>query len=170
MGCISLSFRGRGICPMHAGVLLLFVILPMGGTLAWGLPHGSHPRKAIERLELQYRRAMLDDNVATMERMLATDYLGIDPNGIIKTKAETLYAWKNHLIQMQELELSDLRVRIYGDTAVVTSRAYVVGHGPDGLRNGQYRYTRVYHRESSGRWQIVSFEANRIRPRRRLGS
>jgi len=138
------------------------MVLPMGRARAGLLQHGGHMRKSIEQLEQQYSQAMLKDDVSTMDRMLADDYLGIEPNGIIKTKAETLYAWKNHLIEMKSLYLSDLHVRVYGDTAVVTSRAYVVGRGPDGLRNGQYRYTRVYHRERSGQWRIVSFEANRI--------
>jgi ketosteroid isomerase-like protein len=165
-----LPFRGWGFRPVHAGVLLFLVVLPVGRAQAGKLPHGSHLRKAIEHLEEQYRVAILEDNVGIMAKMLADDYLGIEPNGMIKTKAETLNAWKNHLIEMKELELSDLHVRVYGDTAVVTSRAYVVGHGPDGLRNGEYRYTRVYHRQSSGNWQIVSFEANRIRPRSRWGN
>lgn len=124
---------------------------------------GAHMRRSIEQLEERYRQAMLAGNVALMGRMLSDDYLGIEPNGIIKTKAETLFAWKNHLIAMERLSLSDLHVRIYGNTAVVTSRAYVIGHGPDGLTNGEYRYTRVYHRDASGHWRIVSFEANRIR-------
>lgn len=166
----SLPFRGWGIRPVHAGVLLLLLVLPAGRAQAAKPPHGSRPRKAIEHLEEQYRQAILKDNVGIMAKMLADDYLGIEPNGMIQTKAETLRAWKNHLIEMQELELSDLHVRVYGDTAVVTSRAYVVGHGPDGLRNGEYRYTRVYHQERSGEWQIVSFEANRIRHRDKWGS
>jgi ketosteroid isomerase-like protein len=170
MRCFSLPIRGWGFRPVHAGVLLLLMVLPIGRAEAGGIQHGTHPRKAIARLEEQYRQAMLQGNVDTMARMLASDYLGIEPNGMIKTKAETLYAWRNHLIQMQELTLSDLHVRVYGDTAVVTSRAYVIGHGPDGLRNGEYRYTRVYHRDRAGKWQIVSFEANRVRPHHRWHS
>ena len=166
----SLSIRVRNFRRVHAGALLLLMVLPMGRAQAGLLQHGGHLRRSIEQLEQEYRRAMLDGDVNTMGRMLANDYLGIEPNGIIQTKAETLYAWKNHLIEMKALYLGDLHVRIYGDTAVVTSRAYVVGRGPDGLRNGEYRYTRVYHREVSGEWQIVSFEANRIIRRHHRGT
>lgn len=155
---------------MHVGILVLLMSLPMARAQAGILPHGGHLRKSIERLEQRYSRAMLDGDVGTMARMLASDYLGIEPNGIIKTKAETLHAWKHHIIEMQQLSLSDLHVRIYGNTAVVTSRAYVVGQGPDGPMRGEYRYTRVYHRDAEGRWRIVSFEANRIRRHRRRRS
>jgi len=147
---------------VHAGALLLCLILPMGVANAVLLPHGPHPRKTIERLEEQYRQAVLTDDVAMMRRMLAADYIGIDPSGIIKTKNETLADWKNHVVVMKEMDLSDMHVRIYGDTAVLTCRARVMGHDAEGRLDGEYRYTRVYHLETSGRWQIVSFEANRI--------
>jgi ketosteroid isomerase-like protein len=34
---------------------------------------------------------------------------------------------------------------------------------PDGNISGNYRYTRVYARDASGNWKIVSFEASKIR-------
>lgn len=159
------SLPYRGFRPVHAGFLLLcltLLLIPAGLAQASLLQHKPHQRRAIERLEEQYRQALLTDDVATMRRMLSDDYIGIDPNGIIKTKNETLSDWKNHLVVMHQLELSDLHVRIYGDTAVLTCRAYVVGRGPNGPLTGAYRYTRVYHRQPQGHWKIVNFEANRI--------
>ena len=170
MRAVPAPFRGRVSHPVYAGALLLTLMLPLGAAQASLLPHhGSHQRKTIERLEERYRQAVLTDNVATMRRMLSEDYIGIDPSGIIKTKRETLADWKNHVVVIQELTLSDVRVRIYGNTAVLTCRATVMGHDAEGSLNGEFRYTRVYHRERTGRWQIVSFEANRIAGHRRLG-
>lgn len=54
-------------------------------------------------------------------------------------------------------------MRFYGATALVTSRAEVSGTTPEGELTGSYRYTRVYVRDGSGVWRIVSFEASRIR-------
>jgi ketosteroid isomerase-like protein len=164
---ISPPFRGRVSHPVYAGALLLTLMLPLGAAQASLLPHGSHQRKTIERLEERYRQAVLTDDVATMRRMLSDDYIGINPSGIIQTKRETLADWKNHVVVIQELTLSDVRVRVYGDTAVLTCRATVIGHDAEGSLNGEFRYTRVYHRERSGRWQIVSFEANRIQKHHR---
>ena len=56
-------------------------------------------------------------------------------------------------------------MRFYGTTALVTSRAEVSGTSPEGDFSGSYRYTRVYVRQPDGKWQIVSFEASRIRDR-----
>jgi ketosteroid isomerase-like protein len=52
-------------------------------------------------------------------------------------------------------------VRVYGDTAVVTSQASLSGTNGASDISGQYRYTRVYARRR-GQWKIVSFEASRV--------
>ena len=61
------------------------------------------------------------------------------------------------------IELSDRKIRLYGTTALVTSRAEVTGTSPDGDVSGSYRYTRVYVKDVRGVWHIVSFEASKIR-------
>jgi ketosteroid isomerase-like protein len=64
-------------------------------------------------------------------------------------------------MRISELNLSDLKVRVYGDTAVVTSRASIAGTNGQSDISGNYRYTRVYNRRL-GQWKIVSFEASRM--------
>ena len=64
---------------------------------------------------------------------------------------------------MTSIEFSDRKVRFYGQTALVTSRAEVSGNNADADFSGSYRYTRVYVRDEQGKWKIVSFEASRIR-------
>ncbi|ACO33713.1 hypothetical protein ACP_2258 [Acidobacterium capsulatum ATCC 51196] len=160
------KLQGQSYCSLQAGTLLLLCLLFSSGHSS-ALTHTHSPRlhREIEHLEEQYRQAMLTGNISTMDHMLADDYVGIEPDGMIESKNQTLAMWRNHIMRFQALDLSDLHVRIYGDTAVVTSKAHVEGVGPRGSMDGEYRYTRVYHRKA-GQWQIVSFEANRIRPRR----
>ena len=64
-------------------------------------------------------------------------------------------------LHISQLDLSDIKVRIYGDTAVVTSKADLVGKSGDRDISGRFRYTRVYSNRD-GQWRIVSFEASRI--------
>ena len=54
-----------------------------------------------------------------------------------------------------------MKVRVYGNTAVVTSRAQLEGTNGASDISGKYRYTRVYNYRY-GQWKIVSFEASRI--------
>lgn len=130
---------------------------------AWALPrHESKAlHKEIETLERQWCDAELGNNVSQMDHLLADDYIGISANGTVETKASEIALRKAGTIRIQSLDLTDLKVRVYGDTAVVTSRAALTGVNGQSDISGNYRYTRVYNKRF-GQWKIVSFEASRI--------
>jgi ketosteroid isomerase-like protein len=119
--------------------------------------------REIENLESQWRTAVMQNDVATVNRLLADDYLGINPNGTLETKADALAQRRSGTVRISSIDPDNVKVRVYGETAVVTSRVDVVGHDGDRDISGRYHYTRVYnHRD--GEWKIVSFEASRIPP------
>lgn len=120
-------------------------------------------RHEIDRLEDKWRDAILQRNVDAMRALLADDYTAITANGTLQSKQQTLENLRDGAVQFTSLELSDRKVRFYGHTALVTSRAVVAGTTPDGDISGNYRYTRVYVRDARGNWKIVSFEVSAIR-------
>jgi ketosteroid isomerase-like protein len=95
--------------------------------------------------------------------LLADDYMAITPTGILQSKEQALASLRSGTVRFNSLDVSDRKIRIYGTTALVTSRADVTGTGPEGSMSGSYRYTRVYVRDVRGVWRIVSFEASKIR-------
>ena len=117
--------------------------------------------KQIETLEMEWRQAQVDNNIEVISNLLADDYVGITANGTVETKSQTIAQRKAGTIRITSLDLDDLKVRLYGDTAVVTSRADLQGVNGQSDISGKYRYTRVYNRRL-GQWKIVSFEASRI--------
>jgi ketosteroid isomerase-like protein len=149
----------------QARVQVLFVVavcLVMAHP-AFALPHRDNHaiHKEIEALEQQWREAVVSNNVTQMDSLLADDYIGISANGTVETKAQALALRKAGTVRITTLDLNDLKVRVYGDTAVVTSRADLEGTNGQSDISGNYRYTRVYNRRY-GQWKIVSFEASRI--------
>jgi len=120
-------------------------------------------RHEIDQLEDAWRNAILKSNIAAMDRLLAEDYLAITSSGLVQTKAQTLANLKSGRMHMASLNVSDRKVRFYGRTAVVTSLATVQATTSEGDISGNYRYTRVYVRDATGTWKIVSFEASKIR-------
>jgi ketosteroid isomerase-like protein len=147
-------------------VLLLTVFLP-------GIPASMHAapipllhredrlHREVENLESQWLKALIQNDIATVNRLLADDYLGIDPNGTLETKADALAQQRSGTMKITSIEPDNVKVRVYGDTAVVTSRVDVVGRDGDRDVSGKYHYTHVYSRRS-GEWKIVSFEASRL--------
>lgn len=129
-----------------------------------GMPHHAQhtPHHQIEGLELQWKNAMLSNSIADMDHLLASDYIAITPTGTIETKAQVLAAHKSADVHIDQIEIKDTKIRFYGETAVVTSRARLTGSSSGRDISGRYSYTRVYnHRD--GQWKIVSFEASRVR-------
>ena len=158
---IGLAFpnrRGRQAIALAAAVFL-------ATHSAAGLTHSErHETKhEIDHLEDQWRTALLTRNVQAMDALLSEDYMAITPSGMLQTKDEALAGLRNGSVRFTSIELSDRKVRFYGSTALVTSRAEVSATTVQGDISGSYRYTRVYARDSRGGWRIVSFEANKIR-------
>jgi ketosteroid isomerase-like protein len=146
-----------------AFLLLIAAFCILLSPPAYALPrHENHAiHKEIENLEMQWRQAVIANDVTQMDHLLADDYIGISANGTVETKPQALAQRKAGTVKISQLDLTDLKVRVYGDTAVVTSRAELEGTNGQSNISGNYRYTRVYNRRL-GQWKIVSFEASRM--------
>jgi ketosteroid isomerase-like protein len=159
------SSEAQGIARGSVGILLLLLWLPAAQATSIPHPH-PQPRQIvhiIEKLEEMWQQAELTGNTATMANMLAEDYLGIYGDGTLATKSETIESFKRSTTKFSHIHTWDRKIRVYGSTAVVVSKAQVTGEHDGESLNGYYRYTRVYHRHD-GVWRIVSFEASAIRP------
>jgi ketosteroid isomerase-like protein len=129
-----------------------------------GMPRAQrHEYKhQVEKCEEAWRLAMLSENSAELASLLSDDYTAITAAGAIETKDEAIDGVRSGRFKLTSLDVSDLKVRVYHSTAVVTSVADIDGTRNDQVLKGRYRYMRVYVRNSAGQWKIVSFEASRI--------
>jgi ketosteroid isomerase-like protein len=114
--------------------------------------------RQIIDMEHQAREASLRRDVEFSQRNLADDYVAITPLGQITTKQDTVSARKSGQLKYDTINVTDMVVRVYGDTAVVTARADVKGHQLGEDFSGPYRYTRVWVRRT-GHWLAVSYQA-----------
>jgi ketosteroid isomerase-like protein len=148
--------------------LLLFCLL--AAVPAFSAQHVAlHPRPSFDSgeqeiirqivdMERQAKEASLQRDADFPLRTLAEDYVAITPLGQVTTKQETISARRNGQLRYESMNITDMVVRLYGDTAVVTARADVKGHQLGEDFSGPYRYTRVWVRRN-GRWQTVSYQA-----------
>ena len=83
----------------------------------------------LMQLERDWSAAVLKHDTATIDRILADDYVGIDGRGIITTKAQEIEEAKAPnaaaspppFLVLDET-ISDMKVRAYGNVAVVNGR------------------------------------------------
>ena len=148
--------------------MLLSVVLAT--VPVFGAQHvAGHPRPAVDAgdqgtireiidMERQAREASLHRDPDFSQRTLSDDYVAITPLGQVTTKQDTVSARKSGQLRYESINVSDMVVRLFGDTAVVTARADVKGHQLGEDFSGPYRYTRVWVRRN-GHWVAVSYQA-----------
>src|ERR1051326_5645561 len=120
------------------------------------------------RMERDWSAAYLKHEIALISRILADDYIGIDGRGIMTNKAQEIEEATAPAPnappparQVMADTVTDMKVRVYGDAAVVTGRTLekVLSNGKE--LEVQYRRTTIYVKRQ-GRWQCVSFHGSRI--------
>jgi ketosteroid isomerase-like protein len=155
----------------RSGIRLAALVLLAGAAFALAArADAPHPKRKdeykhqVEKLEEVWRTAQLNADVDAMDKLLSDDYVGITMTGQVVTKTQQLDRLRNRNVVLTKIELSDVKVRISGTTAVVTSLADVDGTNDGEPMHGMYRYTRVYSRLPSGMWKITNFEATRVGP------
>jgi ketosteroid isomerase-like protein len=114
--------------------------------------------REIVDMERQTKEATLHRDADFPLRTLADDYVAITPLGQITTKQDAISARRSGQLRYESINVTDMVVRLYGDTAVVTARADVKGQQLGEDFSGPYRYTRVWVRHN-GKWQTVSYQA-----------
>src|SRR3954468_24384313 len=90
-----------------------------------------------------------------LEKLLTVDYLGIDEEGAVTTKADEINLIKSGEYVIFSVEhIEPQKVRIYGTTAVVTSHA-TVKHASNGATNTVIGRATTVCVNQNGRWQIA---------------
>jgi ketosteroid isomerase-like protein len=109
----------------------------------------------IEAVEARLRAAMLANDVAELDALIDADLFFTSIEGTIATKQMDLDAHRAGQVLMHTVELSDVHMHRYGDTAVVAVRMDATGEYLGQPFAGAYRYTRVWARRPDG-WRIVA--------------
>jgi len=157
---------------MRRAVVASLVLFLAGGAFAArtqaNVPrprmHKETLKRQVEQMEDAWRTAQLNGDAVAMEKLLSDDYVGISMTGQVVTKMQQLDRIRNRQVVLTKLELDDVKVKLIGTTAIVTSLADIEGTNDGASVRGMYRYTRVYTRLPSGTWKITNFEATRVGP------
>ncbi len=148
---------------LGAFLLLAFMVCPQAFGIKFATSRQKHDYKhEVELLEEQWRVAQLAGDVATMDKLLSDDYVGISMTGQVNTKAQQLSRIRTHSFTLSRIDLGDMKVKLVGQVAIVTVRAAVEGTNQGIPMSGVFRYTRVYQHMPDGGWKITNFEATRI--------
>ena len=140
---------------------LMIVLAFIVAASALALAQGGNVEQSIKALTEQWRQAALKGDVATLDKLTADDYIWISFDGTTGTKANSLENFKSGKLKYDTFEISEMKVRVYGDTALVNATANTKWHFGATDFSGQYRFVRVWVNRK-GQWQSVSIQFTRI--------
>jgi len=124
---------------------------------------GGQPNlgQELQTLEQAWADAVKQQDVGKIDRMQAEEYVFTDPAGQVWTKVRELDTIRAGDLAIDSFELSDLKVRLYDRTAVVTLRIVWHGQFRGNDISGPQRMTDIFVKRD-GRWQCVASQATRI--------
>jgi ketosteroid isomerase-like protein len=112
--------------------------------------------KAVADLDTAYQRAVKENDVATMDRILLDDFVLVTGNGTVYNKADLLKSAREKEIvwEQQDEEPGTQKVRLWGDTAVVTAKLWLKYTRDGKVSDRKLWFSDTYVRTPSG-WRYA---------------
>jgi ketosteroid isomerase-like protein len=119
--------------------------------------------KAVLQAMVEWCAAAQKGDAAALERILHDDYTLTSSRGQVTTKADDLAEARKGEVRYELLENRDMKVRLYGTTAVVTGRTVVKGVSGGQAFSAEFQFTDTLLKVK-GRWRPVASHASRLSP------
>ncbi len=154
---------------MKRTVLILVLSLVFVPTLALAQKQPTQAKQApagasaveqqILQLEQGWSAAGQKHDKAFLQKLYAEEYLYTNSDGALANKAEDIAGMDK--VKFVSFKLEDMKVHVYGNTAVVTGLNTI--HAMDGTKDisGPYRFTDVFVNRD-GRWQVVATQSSKV--------
>jgi len=115
--------------------------------------------KTVAALDTQYQAAVKANDAATMDRILADDFVLVTGRGRTFNKADLLGEARSGKTTYEHQEELEQKVRVWGDTAVVTALLWV--KGSEEGKGFEYKlwFSDIYLRGPGG-WRYVFGQAS----------
>jgi len=120
----------------------------------------SDDKAAVAALDTQYQAAVKANDAATMDRILADDFVLVTGKGKTFSKADLLKAARDKTDNYERQEDTEQTVRVWGDTAVVTALLWIKGSNKEGPYDYKLWFSDTYARTTNG-WRYVFGQASK---------
>ena len=142
----------------HLFFIAVLLLAVCGRTLGGD---AAGDKSELTKLVKDLNQANVKGDIAFLERVLHEDFTHYRPRGTVENRAQYLENRKTRRVGFDSLVAEDIKVRLYGDTAVVTYRSAAKGKDQQGAFDEQRLWTRVFVRRD-GRWQLVHSQGTPI--------
>lgn len=143
----------------------LLVWMKRGGR--WQIVEGDNSpftdEQVLRLIEREWENANKNKDKAWLERNLADEYTAVNARGKMFNKTEDIADALSNTETVTSAELSDMKVHVHGNAAIVTGRLHRVGKDKNGNFDRKFLFTDTFIRRD-GRWQVIATQATFVMP------
>ena len=153
----------------HILLSVLLTMLAAAPALTQSRSTAAPSKTSVERhlieIERQLSDALVRQDVAVLDRLWSNDLVFTFPDGQVSNKRERLAGQKPGAQSSQsesETTNDEVKVYVYGNTAVVTVLATWKGKANNQAYSSQFQATHVWAKQK-GRWQLVAAHVSPVK-------
>ena len=121
----------------------------------------SEAEEELLKVEKEFAETIVKNDLARLAGLVADDWVVIEPNGEVVERARFFEVIKSGSLTHETMESEDLRIRVYGDSAVVTAVTRTKGKFMGEEFSTQERATDVFVKRN-GQWRCVITHLTRL--------
>jgi ketosteroid isomerase-like protein len=149
----------------YVAIMMAMLSFAYGQSPTAQRPANSTSEQEVRQMIDRYRNAILQRDIATLEKIWADDYVFVNAAGDVLTKTERLSNLKSGATTLDSINQEEnVTVRVYQNSAVATSRVTLKGQYSGQPISGEYRSTLVWVKGPAD-WQLVSNQLTALKPK-----
>ena len=123
----SFTSNPRDFIRVLSGKLILMMIALPLGVVTDSNASSEEDAKTVAALDTKYQAAVKSNDAATMDQILADDFVLVTGRGKVYSKADLIESARKKEVtyERQDEEPGTQKVRVWGDTAVVTALLWI---------------------------------------------
>ena len=125
------------------------------------MKRNSDDEQALVKIQHDWADARLNRDSSFPKRIEADDFTVVWFDGRIVNKEEDVKTYESGDATFTEFKIDDLKVRLYGDTAIVVGQGSIKAHTKTQDLSGQYVWTDTFVKMRS-EWKAVALQVSSV--------
>lgn len=140
-------------------LFLAITLMMLFGSLAYGQKMTTE--QTLMKMEQEMADAIVKGDTTVWDKYSADNASFTDPGGMMMNKAQTLAMFKSGDIKIVSTKMHDMKVQMFGDTAIVTYGSTDKGMVKGQDISGEYRWMDVFVK-IGGKWKLVAGQGTSV--------
>ena len=125
------------------------------------MKHNSEDEQALIKIQHEWAEARLKRDSSFPQRIEADDFTVVWFNGTTVSKEEDLKSYESTDTVFTDFKIDDLKVRFYGDMAIVVGQGSIKAHTKTQDLSGKYVWTDTFVKQR-GAWTAVGSQVTPV--------